>query len=162
MDDHSVTERLCALRPRSFIALMAVYESNWDRLHALAPALSRLQGAQLSRVHSDCDVHLELLERTRYTTTLRLTYLFEGEHHAGTVRDPDVVVRVYHDARQVEAMSCARVHRHEALRRFAAAHAELDRRWSRNMLLNKWLEYLLDCGHLFTGLQVQGGTGTAG
>ena len=162
MDDYSVPERLCAPRPRSFVALMALYESNWDRLHALVPALSRLRGPQVSRVHEDCDVHLEVLERTRYTTTLRLTYLFDCGDARGEVRDPDVVVRVYHDARQVEAMTCARVHRHEVLRRLAAAHVELDRRWSRNVLLNKWLEYLLDCGHLFAGLHSQGGTGTAG
>jgi len=159
MDDYSPTALWCDLRPRSFAGLMALYESNWHRLHALVPALARLRGVHVSRVYSDCDVHLAVIERSRYTTTLRLTYVFDDEQEgagARPLRDPDIVVRVYHDARQVEAMRCAREHRHAVLRRIAASHAELDRRWARNVLLGKWLEYLLDSGHLFTGLPSQG------
>ena len=40
-------------------------------------------------------------------------------------------------------------HRHQHLRALCRAHRkELDARWSRNVVLNKWLEYLLDHGHL--------------
>jgi uncharacterized protein YqiB (DUF1249 family) len=35
------------------------------------------------------------------------------------------------------------------LRRLTRVHrAELDARWRRNIVLNKWLEYLMDKGHL--------------
>jgi len=48
-----------------------------------------------------------------------------------------------------EAMSIGRRQRHESLRRLLKEHRkELDRRWRRNMILNKWLEYLSDQGHL--------------
>jgi hypothetical protein len=38
------------------------------------------------------------------------------------------------------------------LRRFHTAPGdELSRRWTRNSMLNKWLEYCHDQGHRFTG-----------
>ena len=39
---------------------------------------------------------------------------------------------------------------HEALRRLrGVAERELDQRWARNTMLNKWLEYCIDRGHGF-------------
>ncbi len=68
---------------------------------------------------------------------------------------PDMRVRIYHDAHLVEAQEwaggCARAHPHgvlQALRRHA--ERELDQRWARNMMLNKWLEYCLERGHRFS------------
>ncbi len=62
--------------------------------------------------------------------------------------DPDIVVRIYHDARLVEAVSSGEAHRHTKLRELAESSSdELDRRWRLNMLLNKWLDYLFDVGH---------------
>jgi len=41
-------------------------------------------------------------------------------------------------------------HLHEVLRRLAATTTgELDRRWSQNIMLGKWLDYLGDRGHSF-------------
>jgi len=47
----------------------------------------------------------------------------------------------------VEAMESCVEHRHRLLREIAQASVELDRRWARNMMLNKWLDYLADMGH---------------
>ena len=59
-------------------------------------------------------------------------------------------VRIYHDARLVEAQEWATQHEHEGLRRLrGAAERELDQRWARNTMLNKWLEYCIDRGHGF-------------
>jgi uncharacterized protein len=128
---------------------MALYEDNWRLLQVLAPRLASLRGAHDSRASGDCALRLAILESTRYTTTLRLTYLFEDDE--GPVADPDFTLRVYRDARQVEALACIHSHRHEVLRRFSRETFELDRRWQRNVVLNKWLSYLLERGHLFTG-----------
>ena len=72
---------------------------------------------------------------------------------AERLHTPDMQVRVYHDARLAEARSCAEprvdvvpaavCRLHDSLR------GELDRRWARNMLLNKWLEYCTERGHRF-------------
>ena len=50
---------------------------------------------------------------------------------------------------QAEAMSLGKKQRHVALRQLVLEHRrELDNRWQRNMVLNKWLDYLSDKGHL--------------
>ena len=60
-----------------------------------------------------------------------------------------MTVRAYLDGQQAEAMSLSGHHRHQTLRRIAREHkAELDARWRRNIVLNKWLDYLTDHGHL--------------
>lgn len=135
------------IKPNSFAGLMAMYESNYLRLMRLIPELERLDGCFRSRVAGDCELFVDVLERCRYTVTLSVTYFFEGEN--GRVADPDMTVRAYLDGRQAEAMSLSGNHRHAALRRLAKAHrAELNARWKRNVVLNKWLEYLSDQGHL--------------
>jgi uncharacterized protein YqiB (DUF1249 family) len=57
-------------------------------------------------------------------------------------------VRIYHDARLGEALSCRREHAHKALGAVRPTpRGELERRWSMNIMLNKWLEFCIDHGH---------------
>ena len=143
-------------RPRSFVALMSLYESNYLRLASLAGDLRTLRDVYVSRVPDDCDLRLSVTERSPYTTSVDLTYLFrEGE---AVQSYPDMRVRIYHDARLVEAQEWAQEwaqessnrHDHETLRRLrGVAERELDQRWARNTMLNKWLEYCIDRGHGF-------------
>jgi uncharacterized protein len=135
-------------RPRSFVALMSLYESNYLRLEQLAGNLEQLPEQRVSRVPDDCDLRLSVNERSPYTTSFDLTYLFPEEEGVKTY--PDMRVRVYHDARLVEAQEWATTHGHDALRRIRGlAERELDQRWARNTMLNKWLEYCIDRGHGF-------------
>ena len=135
----------CVYRPGSFTGLMTLYESNYLRLLALLPDVDTFVEPRTSLVTNDFDLHLELVKRERYTSTLKLTYWFPEDQ--SWVADPDLVVRVYHDAKLVEAMESCREHRHRLLREIARASLVLDLRWARNMLLNKWLDYLIDMGH---------------
>lgn len=126
---------------------MALYESNYLRLLRLIPEIGRLDGCFRSRVAGECDLHVEILERCRYTVTLGLTYHFECED--GTLADPDMKVRAYLDGRLAEVMSIRGADGYAELRRPRRTHRrELDERWKRNVVLNKWLEYLTDQGHL--------------
>lgn len=126
---------------------MALYESNYLRLLQLIPELHRLDGYYRSTVAGDCDLHVEILERSRYTITMSLSYFFCEDNVR--VADPDMKVRLYLDGRLAEAMRFSGDHRHAELRRLSRAHRhELDSRWCRNIVLNKWLEYLMDQGHL--------------
>jgi uncharacterized protein YqiB (DUF1249 family) len=139
-------------RPRSFVALMSLYESNYLRLASLAGDLRNLRDDYVSRVPDDCDLRLSVTERSPYTTSADLTYLFKDGEEVQTY--PDMRVRIYHDARLVEAQEWAQEssnrHDHEALRRLrGVAERELDQRWARNTMLNKWLEYCIDRGHGF-------------
>ena len=143
----------CVYRPGTFTGLMTLYESNYIKLHQLAADLEWPVGAIVSQSPRDNDLHAEIVKREPYTTTLRLTYWFR-EAGGVAVPDPDIVVRIYHDARLVEAVSSRDAHRHTKLRELAgSSSAELDRRWRLNMLLNKWLDYLFEVGHSFTAAE---------
>ncbi|MEJ2129010.1 MAG: DUF1249 domain-containing protein [Woeseiaceae bacterium] len=144
--DHQLVPQTI-VKPKSFVGLMALYESNYLRLQHLIPELERIDGCFRSRVAGDCEFYVDILERCRYTVTLSLTYYFDGED--GRIADPDMTVRAYLDGQLAEAMSLSGHHQHAELRRLAKAHrAELDARWKRNVVLNKWLDYLTDQGHL--------------
>lgn len=134
-------------RPRSFAGLMSLYESNYLRLQQLVPELERLDGYYRSRVAGACDLHVEIIDRSRYTVTLSLSYFFyESERR---IAEPDMKVRAYLDGQLAEAMNLCGDRRHAILNGHSCAHREeLDRRWHRNVVLNKWLEYLMDQGHL--------------
>lgn len=135
------------VKPRSFVGLMLLYESNFIRLRNLIPELDRLDGYYQSRVAGDCDLHLEILSRSRYTVTLSLSYFFD--ENGQRLADPDMKIRAYLDGHVAEAMSLRDDHLHAELRRLSVAHGEeLSERWRRNVVLNKWLEYLTDQGHL--------------
>ncbi len=134
-------------KPRSFVGLMSLYESNYLRLQQLIPELERLDGYYRSCVAGACDLHVEIIERSRYTVTLSLSYFFYESDWR--IADPDMQVRAYLDGRLAEAMSLNGGHRHAEIRRLSRLHGPgLDARWRRNVILNKWLEYLMDQGHL--------------
>lgn len=145
LDSHLVPQTI--VKPRSFVGLMALYESNFLRLLRLIPEVDRLDGCFRSRVAGDCDLHIAILQRSRYTVTLSLTYHLETDD--GLLIDPDMTIRVYLDGQLAEVMGIGAKQRHVALRELVREHRrELDRRWQRNIILNKWLEYLSDQGHL--------------
>jgi uncharacterized protein YqiB (DUF1249 family) len=125
---------------------MSLYESNFLRLAQLVGNLRTLADVRVSRVADDCDLRLTVTERSPYTTSFDLTYLFEQA--CGLSTYPDMRVRVYHDARLVEAQEWASQPEHEGLRRLrGVAERELDQRWARNTMQNKSLEYCIDRGH---------------
>ena len=146
-------------RPRSFVALMGLYESNYIRLSWLAGDLVVLDGQHRSLVAGDCDLLLTLTERSPYTSTVNLTYLLPREglpqeglpDEGGESRFPDMQLRIYHDAHLAEAHEWAGTHTQPVLKALRThAERELDQRWARNVMLNKWLEYCVERGHRFS------------
>jgi uncharacterized protein YqiB (DUF1249 family) len=128
---------------------MSLYESNYIRLGWLIGDLQALDGEWRSQAPRECELVLSVLERARYTSTVNLTYLLPDDPPgAGIARLPDLQVRVYHDARLAEALASVT---NAATGRSAACAAaperELGRRWQRNIMLNKWLEYCVERGH---------------
>jgi uncharacterized protein YqiB (DUF1249 family) len=145
-----IVDSLCVTswraRPVSFVSLMTLYESNYIRLRALVGDVRGLAGRVVSSVPGDLDLHLEALEHSPYTSILRLTYFFADA--GATVAEPDLEVRVYHDARLAEASRCSHHVRHPGLASLRdGLPTALGERWRRNMLLNKWLDYCAERGH---------------
>lgn len=125
---------------------MDMYEQNYIRLRCLCPELVKIETTVVScldgRAH---DLHLNVLERTRHTTTLQLTY----EMLDGSLR-PDITVRIYHDALQAEVLSrTCRVGGQIKVDRSPSETALLCK-WKLNRFLYKWLGYCLRQGHLFS------------
>lgn len=167
MESDSLIVPQAHAKPRSFAGLMSVYESNFLRLQQLVPGVASITGRHRSLSRSDLPLHLSVVERTRYTCTLHLTYWFDREDQpmlhapqhvpppgvamANALADPDLRLKMYFDGKLAEVLSLSAGHRHAFLRDIAASHKEaLDVRWRRNIMLNKWLEYLADCGHAFS------------
>jgi uncharacterized protein len=125
-------------RPQGLVALMGLYESNFQRLRLLAGDLQALPALAVSSVPGDCQLRLAVTERSRFTSDVLLTYLLPSVAlaSAGPERVPDLHLKIYHDARLVEASPDAR-----------RPERELHQCWSRNVMLNKWLEYCVDRGH---------------
>ena len=152
MLNDALTQVSWRARPRSFVALMSLYESNYIRLGWLAGDLRALEGTYRSRAEGDCELLLEVIEQCAYTSILALTY--ELPAVGGPARCPDLRLRVYHDARLVEAEQWADLKAEPAVKAGGAAERELRQRWVRNMMLNKWLEYCAERGHRFAGIAV--------
>jgi uncharacterized protein len=127
--------------PRSFVALMGLYESNYIRLSHLMSRidLRHIDGQWHSVTPTDCELYLKVIERCRYTTNCILTYRFTTEPR----EYPQMLLRLYHDAHLLEAHPAWGVSQGREER-------ELDQRWTRNVMLNKWLEYCLERGHRFS------------
>jgi uncharacterized protein YqiB (DUF1249 family) len=151
MQDEALLPVSWRSRPRSFVALMSLYESNYIRLRALCGGeFPTAVGEHRSVVAGDCDLLLEISEQAPYTTTLSLTYLLPGAVEGEVERFPDLRIRIYGDARLAEAQQWATRHHHPALRALRRdAERELDQRWALNMMLNKWLDYCMERGHRF-------------
>jgi hypothetical protein len=140
-------------RPRGFVALMSLYESNYLRFLHLAGDPTRLSGTLISRVEGDCELRLAVLEHMPYTSMLTLTYLIPSSDIGSFERLPDLKLRAYHDARLLEADQFRQQQPKEHNTRRRDPHKgerELHQRWTRNMMLNKWLEYCVERGHRFT------------
>lgn len=147
VDSYIVPE--CVFGPGSFGGLMALYESNYLRLmHLLGSANIEAEIALSSHSADDEDLFLSVDSLSRYTQVLRLTYQFDEP--GGLVADPDLCIRVYLDARMTEVVSWAEHHRHQVLRDLhRRASRQVSQCWRRNMVLSKWLDFLLDKGHSF-------------
>lgn len=139
--------------PGTFSALMDLYERNYINMRRLLPVMPPVPAVRVSRAHAGLDLHLRIVERCRYTSELILTYQFH-RHDGALVAEPNLRIRVYHDARMAEVMAAHS--RHHAA--FAADllsgnrpdSAQLHARWQINRFLYKWLTYCLRQGHRYT------------
>jgi uncharacterized protein len=133
-------------RPNRFGYLMGLYSENYLRLKRMF-APEKLQGSCFrSSVGDGLDVRLDIVERHPYTIELRLTY--DMADPVTGQPDPSAFVRLYRDARQVEATHCYVGRRwQDTMGLDASPRSVLGYRLQINAFLNKWLEYLGEQGH---------------
>ena len=131
--------------PRGYVSLMDLYENNFIRLRKLIPNLADIETNAISRVPGCQDVHIYIIERSKYTTTLRMTYLFADSEKVAA--EPDLKIRIYHDAGLVEVVAGHLHHGRQRLEHLPATALKL--KWRLNRFLYKWLGYCLYLGHAF-------------
>ena len=140
-----------APRPKSFAALMEMYETNYLQLRVLCGDLRAYQKGvdYVSNLTGNIPVLLRIEETSPHTTTLLLTYQFsyKGEE---VDRRPDMTIQVYHDARQAEVIS-HRCRLSDNLVKYWGKDLDtmLRCRWRMNRFLYKWTSYLRHQGHQF-------------
>lgn len=130
-----------------FSHLMALYAENhlrFERLFQLPPqpGCERLR----SSLDDGLDIHLDILQRYRYTTELRLSYALPDPVTGEP--DPSAYLRLYHDARLLEASHCYVGRRwQDVLGLHPAPGILINHRLRMNTFLGKWLNYLAEQGH---------------
>ena len=156
-----------------FASLMELYESNYLLVRVLVPCLRSLpsqaassqpgpsgatpqaKGAPtgapppslvyVSSIEGCLDLQLGQVAHEKYTSTFNLTYLFEQGDTGRASREPDLMIRIYHDARTCEVMSgLLQGVKHGPLRT-----RDLDEGYRLNRFLQKWVRYCLRQGHVF-------------
>lgn len=127
---------------------MELYEQNYLRVRCLIPILQKMEGEYVSHASGCLPLQVRILDKTKHTTTIHLSYMMSG----GESR-PDVELRVYHDAMQAEILSgqCSLSKNIYRISRISNPdESALLCKWKLNRFLYKWLNYLQRQGHGFS------------
>ena len=143
-DFNSKQTKVFSSRPHSFVDLMEMYELNYIRLRLFCGDIRDLPDESISTVEGSVPIKLTVLERSKHTTLLMLTYLFESD------KRPDLKIQVYHDSRQANVLSRSCQIKGREIRLWEKqVDTILLCRWRLNRFLYKWLNYLDHKGHDF-------------
>ncbi len=142
---------------------MDLYENNFIRIRKLIPDLmqadtfSTASAYSISRIDDCLDLHLHILEQTKYTTTFILTYYFFDARSSseGLIAEPQLRCRVYHDAGLVEVLTGHLLRDKQRYEQLPENRIKV--KWQLNRLLYKWLGFSLYLGHSFTRFAAQPG-----
>ncbi len=131
--------------PVDFVSLMDMYEDNFIKLRKLIPHLRDIKDNAISTSTGHLDLFLQIVERSKFTTTLRLSYHFSTENEIRL--EPNLKIRIYHDASLAEVMS-GKLHHGRLVLDHLPTDA-LKQKWQLNRFLSKWLKYVLRQHHGF-------------
>jgi len=120
---------------------MKVYEDNFRRLMLLMPEL-RVFGKQCHGVHLQEGLHVDVLERHKYTTVIRLAQNLPLSFLSAEM--PTMIVRVYHDVEVAEVLSYQRHYRFKGKYSYPNPDMCQVREKQRvNEFLGEWLDFCL-------------------
>ena len=135
-----------------FAWLMGLYAENFQRLTRLFEPQDLRAGHYRSEIGDGLELRLDVIEQHRYTTELRMSYAMPDPVTGEP--DPSAYLRLYRDARQVEATHCYVGRRWQDVIGMYPPPAEvIGHRMRMNTFLGKWLEYLAERGHGVATLQ---------
>lgn len=138
-------------RPRNQSYWLAhVCESNFAKLSQLIPDLLELdRDAVAFSSFGKPPLRLTLIERSRYTLTVDLSYCFDGSPQR--TADPELRIRAYLDGKCAEAFPCPSelTRRRSSNLVWAQPAAILEEKWSLNYFLGRWLDHCLSSEYRF-------------
>lgn len=142
-----VTDRAARIPKLSrFGWLMGLYAENFTRMTRLFEPADLAPGRYMSSIGDGLDLCVDVIEQHPYTTELRLTYGLQDPVTGEA--DPSAFLRLYRDARQVEATHCYVGRRWQDVIGMYPPPAEVvGHRMRMNTFLGKWLQYLAESGH---------------
>lgn len=127
----------------------AICEANYLRLQKLMPAMRAGVSAEYELFAEGKHlgtVCLKVLESAKYTQVL---YLEQIQTAGKWLNNPEMTVRVYHDARMAEVVSCFQQRRIQAVNEYPNQKMHLpDEKLQLNGFLADWLNYCIKHGHL--------------
>lgn len=133
--------------PKTFANLMDLYERNYIGVRRLSPELAAAGTTLISKVDNGLSLYLHIFERFRYTSEIALTYYFTRGQQP--LAQPNLRIRVYHDARLAEVQSAQLRHDPPFFLDEQLDQSHLVQRWRVNRFLYKWLNFCLYQGHQF-------------
>jgi uncharacterized protein YqiB (DUF1249 family) len=143
-----------AMKPRRYVPDLrrfgALCDGNYMRLHRLRKL--EVNGQPMSEFELRSQeqyfgrVRIQVLQMAKFTETL----LLEQIHNAGRwLNNPQLTVRVYHDAAMAEVISCYRDRQIAAVNDYPNRFMHHpDEKVQVNSFLADWLDYCLRFGHL--------------
>jgi len=147
MHDHQINPQ-AIVKPNSFIGLMTLYESNFLRLLDLIPHIKDLEGTYIANATGENDILFAINEKTKYTISFSMSYIFEG--NLGIEFEPNLEVIVYLDGKLAQVTSLNEGQKITILSKITHSHNTIiNLLWRKNMIFNKWLEHISDKGYCF-------------
>ena len=136
-------------QPNSFAGLMDLYEANYIRIRKLCGQKVLMPSVAVSRITQGMDLYLQVLEQTRFTSTIALTHYFVDTQQ-GLLAYPDLRLRIYYDALQAEVIGQSLNFENSDLPAWCnPANKSIQMRWRANRFLFKWLSFCDQQGHSF-------------
>lgn len=129
------------IKSRTFSGLMDLYEQNYLRLKKIVPDVE-IADEMISVSPGHLDLYLSVTERCKFTTMLTMTYQFRQDNKV--VYQPDMHLKIYHDARIAEVQDRLDRKHHRIY-----SGKSLQQKWTLNRFLFKWLGYCIHQGHYF-------------
>ena len=143
--DHEIVPQSIA-EPGSFVGLMTLYESNYIKLNYLFPKIRQYNTDKSIKSLFGNDIHLGINKKTKYTMIISMTYSFEEIDIIEY--EPNLTIKIYFDSRSAEVISVGKLNKKSRLRDITYQNKNIiNHLWRRNIVLNKWLDYIIDCDY---------------
>ena len=143
--DHDIVPQSIA-EPNSFVGLMTLYESNYVKLNHLFPNIKQYDDDRSIKSPFGNDIQLGVNKKTKYTMIISMTYSFEESEIIEY--EPNLTIKIYFDSRSAEVIGIGKLSKKNKLRDITYQNKDIiNQLWRRNIILNKWLDYIIDCDY---------------